>query len=141
LYAYTAGFVGDDPEKIISPDQDFGIDDIPHIPDSVLPPALKELTRGLIHRYGQSTLLQTFRYLHQFTVDPAAVRRPALALMGAGEGSEPRRQFEDFVARAGGPVTQYSFSADEGADAHCQVGNLSYANAVIFDWLDETVPA
>ena len=29
----------------------------------------------------------------------------------------------------------------EGADGHCQVGNLPLFDAVLFDWLDETLAA
>ena len=29
------------------------------------------------------------------------------------------------------------FSVDEGADMHCQLGNLPLSNAVGYDWLDE----
>jgi hypothetical protein len=32
-------------------------------------------------------------------------------------------------------------SALEGADGHCQVGNLPLSAAVLFDWLDETLAA
>ena len=37
----------------------------------------------------------------------------------------------------GGPVTQRMFRVDEGADMHCQVGNLSLSNAVVYDWLGD----
>jgi len=29
------------------------------------------------------------------------------------------------------------FTADEGAEAHCQVNNLSLMHAAVFDWLGE----
>ena len=29
------------------------------------------------------------------------------------------------------------FTAGDGAEAHCQVNNLSLMHATVFDWLDE----
>jgi hypothetical protein len=46
-----------------------------------------------------------------------------------------------FAAAAGGPVTERRFTALEGADGHCRVGNLPLSAAVLFDWLDETLAA
>jgi hypothetical protein len=38
-----------------------------------------------------------------------------------------------------GPATQRVFEVAEGADMHCQVGNLPRSNAVVYDWLEETL--
>lgn len=32
---------------------------------------------------------------------------------------------------------QCGFTAQEGADAHCQLGNLPLSNALLLDWLEE----
>jgi len=37
------------------------------------------------------------------------------------------------------PVTRLACEVGEGADMHCQVGNLSLSNAVVYDWLDEVL--
>ena len=29
------------------------------------------------------------------------------------------------------------FTAEEGADMHCQLSNLTLSNAVVYDWLSE----
>ena len=50
-----------------------------------------------------------------------------------------RQQFETFCSRMFGPVTQRVFEVAEGADMHCQVGNLPRSNAVVYDWLEETL--
>lgn len=139
LRAYMTSFVGFDPEQAIPPDQDFGLDDIDDLPDDVAPPPTKAMARSLIKRFGRPTFLATFRRLREFAVDPAAVTVPALAMVGEGEGREPTAQYRRFLAGAGGPVTGRVFTADEGADGHCQVGNLPLAAAVLFDWLDETL--
>jgi pimeloyl-ACP methyl ester carboxylesterase len=142
LRAYMVSFVagmGGDPEEVLTPEEDFSLDDIDQIPDDEMPPPIKEMSRSLIRRFGQTTFLGTFDYLKQFTVDPASVRCPALALVGSGEGGEPIRQYEVFAEQAGGPVTRRFFTTAEGADTHCQLGNLTLSNAVTLDWLDDTL--
>ena len=47
----------------------------------------------------------------------------------------------EFASGVSGPVTTYRFSPDDGADAHCQANNLRFAAQVVYDWLDELVPA
>jgi hypothetical protein len=70
--------------------------------------------------------------------DLSAIRCPSLAMVGEGEGGEPAAQAERFGDGVSGPVTTRAFSADEGADMHCQMGNLALSNAVAYDWLEET---
>ena len=140
LRAYMTSFVGFDPEQVLTADEDFSIADIDTIPDEEMPPTQKEMARGLIRRFRQPSFRQTFTYLRQFHVDASEIRCPALAMVGEGEGPEPRQQFERFASTAAGPVTKRIFTADEGADSHGQVGNLPLSNAILFDWLDETLP-
>ena len=71
--------------------------------------------------------------------DVARIRCPSLALVGDGEGAEPLRQWQAFQETTNGKCAAWRFTADEGADAHCQVGNLAYSAAVSMDWLDETL--
>jgi pimeloyl-ACP methyl ester carboxylesterase len=142
LRAYLVSFVagmGGDPEQVLAPGEDFAIADLDHIPDAEMPPHIKEMSRTLMRRFGQPTFLKTFDYLRRFTVDAAAIRCPVLALVGSGEGSEPLRQYDIVVAQAAGPITSRMFTSDEGADTHCQLGNLTLSNAVTMDWLDDTL--
>jgi hypothetical protein len=57
--------------------------------------------------------------------------------VGSGEGGEPEKQFNEFIEKVSGPVTEHTFTDFEGADTHCQVGNSSYSASVALDWLDE----
>jgi pimeloyl-ACP methyl ester carboxylesterase len=139
LRTYMTSFVGFDPEEMFTADEDFSIADIDTIPDEEMPPTQKEMARSLIRRFGRPSFRRTFTYLRQFHVDAGQIRCPALAMVGEGEGREPLQQFERFASAAAGPVTKRIFTADEGADSHGQVGNLSLSNAVMFDWLDETL--
>ena len=139
MVSFVAGVSGGDPEEALRPEDDFSLADIDEIPDEEMPAPIKEMSRSLIRRFGQTTFLETFAYLREFTVDPAQIRCPALGLVGTGEGGEPIRQYEEFCRRAGGPVTGHVFTSNEGADTHCQLANLVLSNAVTLDWLDETL--
>jgi pimeloyl-ACP methyl ester carboxylesterase len=138
LHQYMVSFVGFDPETL-SDQEDFGVADIAGIPDEQLPPPLKEMSRMLILRFGQRTLKETFHRLREFVIDDlSAITCPSLALVGDGEGEEPIAQLERFRDGVGGPVATRTFTTEEGADTHCQMGNLALSTAVIFDWLEET---
>lgn len=137
LRAYMVAFVGMDPAQLPD-DQDFGVADLAAIPDAEFPPPLKEMSRMLIMRFGQPTFKATFERLREFVVeDLAAIRCPALAMVGEGEGGEPAAQAERFRDGVAGPVQTRAFTAAEGAEAHCQLGNLALSNAVVYDWLEE----
>ena len=141
LRAYNQAFVGFDPEQVLGEANDFGVEQLSGIPDAQVAPAMKDLTRALMARFGQKTFVGVFRFLRQFVVDPATVTSPTLGMVGAGEGPEPMRQYEAFLTQAGGPVTGHIFTREEGGSSHCQLDNIAYSNAVLYDWLDETVSA
>lgn len=135
LHAYMCSFVSMDPCQMPDSD-DFGINDLPSIPDEVMPPQLKAQSENLIRRFGQKTFKATFDYLKSFTVGSSLsnLQIPCLALLGTSEGHEPKRQFQEFCIQT--EADKYEFSDFEGAGGHCQVGNITYANAVVYDWLD-----
>lgn len=139
LHAYMASFVGFDPALL--PDaEDVRLEDIDHIPDSAIPPQTREMMRNLIVRLGQPSFRQAYLRLRDFRVDDASlqnIRCPSLALVGTGEGAEPLAQCERFQRAVSGPVARHVFTAEEGAEGHCQTGNLAYSAAVSMDWLDE----
>lgn len=138
LHDYLAAFTGYDPAEAPS-DMNFTIEDIPEIPDSEFPPAMKLTTENLIARFGEKSFKDTYVYLREFDVGKAVenISCPCLALAGEGEGGEPDKQFVEFAEKVSGPVTKYMFTQSEGADMHCQLGNAPYSAAVAMDWLDE----
>lgn len=72
-------------------------------------------------------------------VDYTSIECPSLILVGEGEGGELQRQAQvvaQNLAERNVPVTLRYFTAEEGADGHCQLNNLRLAHLVIFDWLD-----
>jgi pimeloyl-ACP methyl ester carboxylesterase len=54
---------------------------------------------------------------------------------GGDEPPEPRRLYEHLTA----PKTLLTFTAEEGADAHCHAGAARLASGRIYDWLDSTL--
>lgn len=139
LHAYMASFVGFDPATVPD-DQDVQLADIDHIPADAIPPQTREMMRNLIVRFGQTSFRRTYQRLRDYRVDEAGLRHircPSLGLVGTGEGAEPLAQSERFERLVGGPTKRHVFTAEEGAEGHCQTGNLAYSAAVSMDWLDE----
>jgi pimeloyl-ACP methyl ester carboxylesterase len=138
LHAYMVSFVGFDPAEMPD-DDDVRVGDIERIPDGVAPPQTREMMRNLILRFGQDSFKRTYQRLREFRVDDerlARLRCPALGLVGSGEGREPLAQYERFLARV--PNAEgHVFTEEEGAEGHCQSGNLALSAAVALDWLDE----
>lgn len=140
LHAYMAAFVGFDPAKMEDKD-DFLLIDIEYIPANVMPPQTREMTQNLMLRFGCDSFKRTYQRLMDFRVTDqqlADIRCPMLTLAGTGEGQEPLAQYEHVQKRVSGPVAAHLFTDAEGADGHCQTGNLAYSAAVSMDWLDET---
>ncbi|KTD45715.1 dipeptidyl aminopeptidase/acylaminoacyl peptidase [Legionella rubrilucens] len=140
LYAYMTAFAGIDPLRDIPETDDFGVKDLPDIPEDMMPRQVKFQCEMLMQRYGRETFRKTFEYIARFKVDEAALKQiqcPALALIGSGEGEEPQRQSQAFIKQVQG--SSYCFDDESGASTHCQVGNVMFANAVMYDWLDETL--
>jgi pimeloyl-ACP methyl ester carboxylesterase len=78
--------------------------------------------------------------LRDFRVGDEDLKRiacPVLGLAGSGEGREPLAQLDRFRRSVSGVAATHVFTEEEGADGHCQSGNLAYSAAVSMDWLDE----
>ena len=139
LHAYMTSFVGFDPATLSDAD-DFGLAELPHIPDEVMPPQQRRMAGNLIRRLGCTTFREAYVRLRDFRVGDAELARiacPVLALSGSGEGREVHAQAERFCQGVSGPASAWQFSVEEGADGHCQSGNLGFSAAVSMDWLDE----
>jgi pimeloyl-ACP methyl ester carboxylesterase len=143
LHAYMTSFIGFDPVRMPD-DKDIRLADVDAIPDQAIPPQKREMMRNLMLRLGRDSLKHTYQRLREFRVDDdglKSIRCPALALVGSGEGQEPQAQCEHFLKTVAGPAAHHVFTAEEGADGHCQTGNLAYSAAVSMDWLDEVFGA
>jgi pimeloyl-ACP methyl ester carboxylesterase len=136
LHAYMAGFVG--PEMMQNPPP-VTLSEVDSISDAEFPPAMKLGFKSACRRFGVDSLAAWVKRLEDFKAGGslADIRCPTLAVAGAGEGGETAAQFERYACGVSGPVTKRLFTVEEGADMHCQVGNLSLSNAVVYDWLAE----
>jgi dienelactone hydrolase len=136
LSAYLGGFMppgtADNPPPVT-------LAEVDSIPDAEFPRTQKLSFKSACRRFGVDSFAAWFKRLKDFTAeaDLAAIRCPTLPMVGAGEGPEAMRQFERYCAKVSGPVTKRVFTTEEGADMHCQLGNLPLSNAVIYDWLDD----
>lgn len=140
-HAYMCGIIGFDPLEQEGEEQDFTLADLRYIPDQQLSPWVKEMSRSLLLRFGQPSFKAVFSRLRDFNITDKlqTIHCPCLAMAGAGEGEEALRQLDDFCSGVAGSVRKRLFTQQEGADAHCQVGNLQLAAAELLDWLRETL--
>lgn len=138
LHDYMTGFIGYDPAEAPE-EENFRLEDIPDIPEKFMSKQNKFMAANLMKRFGQPTFNDTFKYLRGFAVEEAVsnIGCPCLAMAGTGEGQEPEKQFKSFCEKVSGPVDSHFFTELEGADTHCQLGNVSFAASVCLDWLDE----
>jgi pimeloyl-ACP methyl ester carboxylesterase len=135
LEAYMSGFVaaGDSPDE----GEDVNLDEVDDIPDRFMPATAKLGFKSSCRRFGVTSFSSWFEALESYkAIDRlGAITCPVLGLVGAGEGEEAINQHRVFCDGVSGPVTSREFTAGEGADMHCQLGNLPLSNAVIYDWL------
>ncbi|MFH2124604.1 MAG: alpha/beta hydrolase [Pseudomonadota bacterium] len=138
LHSYMAAFAGFDP-ALMPDEEDFTVNDLPEMPDAIMDEQMKLMSENLITRFGRGSMKKTFQFMREFQVSDKLrdIKCPSLALVGAGEGEEPEKQLQAFAQGAGGKVDTFRFTAAQGADSHCQVGNLSYSAGIVLDWLDE----
>lgn len=145
LFAYMMGFVGGGGDDSGGGDSDGPPDvtlgEIDHIPDEFMPRTQKLSLKSAFKRYGVDSLSGWITVLQEFdsTDGLANIACPSLAMVGEGEGGVSRQQSQLFVDNVSGPVTERVFLQSEGAEMHCQFGNLQLSNAVIYDWLTDTL--
>lgn len=85
----------------------------------------------------QEAIAQLPSALHP--INYSAIRCPSLFLVSEGEAPELKRQtgvMQADLSQRGVDVTVREFTAEEGADGHCELNNLRLLHQVVFDWLD-----
>lgn len=89
--------------------------------------------------YGVTSLIGYMRANEAFRLDGLhkQISCPTLCLSSAGEDEEIQNQTKEFFDALQCPKQFRLFTVADGADAHCQVNNLTLAYQVVFDWLDE----
>jgi len=138
LFRYFEAFLGED---VFRMHRDIRPEDVTGVPEDLLLPQMAWGIAAMCRRFGVASLREWKQRLRAYRLDAAlsAVARPALVLVGGREGPEVVRQAGEFAAGVSGPVTTRRFAPADGADAHCQVGNLRLAAQVVYDWLDDLV--
>ena len=139
LHAYMASFIGFDPAAMPE-SEDVRLEDLDRLPPDQISPQQREMARNLMLRLGQDSFRRAYLRLRDFRVgdeDLTRIACPVLGLAGSGEGREPLAQLDRFHRGVSGAAATHVFTEAEGADGHCQSGNLAYSAAVSMDWLDE----
>lgn len=141
LYRYHAGFLGG-PESLeaMLRENDLRLDELDSIPANQLSAEYRWAVINYCIRFDRPSFKEVVEYMKEFRITDESLRNikcPCLVLVGEGEGPEPREQARLFSTSVSGPVTAYTFTVEEGADSHCQAGNVRFAAAVIFDWMDD----
>lgn len=146
LFTYMMGFLGGGGDSDAGGSGNDGppdvtLDEIDQIPDQYMPRTQKLSIKSAFKRYGVDSLSGWIETLQKFDATDALgnITCPSLAMVGEGEGGVARQQSQLFADNVSGPVTERVFLQREGAEMHCQFGNLQLSNAVVYDWLAETL--
>ncbi len=96
-------------------------------------------------RWGVKDYAGLLGIARDFTLDPAMITCPLLSIVGEKEyaGSSVSRGFQDNAIKAN-PDHRSKLvvvRASDGGDAHAIGTNLSLMAQLVFDWLDEVLPA
>ena len=89
-------------------------------------------------QFGVNSLSELIEY-GRAIIEPEKIACPTLCLASEGEAPMFLTQAREFYQALKFPKKLHIFSIDEGADAHCQVNNLTLMQEVVYDWLDETL--
>jgi len=118
---------------------EIGEEDYPYIFKNY--PMTRWIIETLTRRYGVRNFAQLLDKIKKFNIedDLEKIECATLSLVSEGEGNEAVGQAKRFFEGVSGPKDIYIFTADEGADSHCQISNLALMNAVVFNWLDKVL--
>ena len=108
-------------------------------------PAGQQLLDTYAWRWGATRYADMLDIAKDFTLDPARITCPLLSIVGEKEyaSSAVSRRFQDDAITANpDPRSRLIIvKACDGGDAHAMGTNLSLMAQLVFDWLDEIVPA
>jgi fermentation-respiration switch protein FrsA (DUF1100 family) len=91
--------------------------------------------------FGTSNSVEMIREIQRYSLKDVArlVEQPTLILHGDGDHLVPLEQADLLYAALKAPKTLRVFTEEEGAEEHCQIGNMTLLHQVLFDWLDKTL--
>ncbi|MFC4696029.1 alpha/beta hydrolase family protein [Geodermatophilus arenarius] len=108
-----------------------------------LSPATRTMLQWRMRPYGVSSPFDLFTAARAYRLTPeqiAAVRCPVLVTDPEHEQFWPG-QSARLAEALTCPVTLLPFTAEEGADGHCEPAAAGLRNERVLDWLDDVVPA
>jgi len=91
-------------------------------------------------QFGVSSLSQLIEFGREI-IEPEKIHCPTLCLASEGEAPMFLTQTREIYNALKVPKKLRIFCIEEGADAHCQVNNVTLMQEVVYDWLDETFNA
>ena len=88
---------------------------------------------------GKQNPIELVHEMQRYTLKDTAelIRQPTLILHGEKDHFIPREQVDMLYAALKAPKTLRVFTEEEGAEEHCQIGNMALLHQVLFDWLDQ----
>jgi pimeloyl-ACP methyl ester carboxylesterase len=89
-------------------------------------------------QFGVNSLSQLIEF-GRGIIEPEKIHCPTLCLASEGEAPMFLTQTHEVYDALKVPKKLHIFSIEEGADAHCQVNNVTLMQEVVYDWLDETL--
>ncbi len=91
--------------------------------------------------FGVQNVFELIHEMRRYSlIDTAGlIRQPTLILHGEKDHFIPQEQVDLLWDSLKAPKTLRMFTQEEGAEEHCQIGNLALLHQVLFDWLDETL--
>jgi alpha-beta hydrolase superfamily lysophospholipase len=100
---------------------------------------LRWMSKHALWVFGVSSRSELLRTMEQYALKDvvARIHAPTLLLHGEKDHFIPLKQAYEFYEALNCPKQIRVFTTAEGAEEHCQIGNLTLLHQVAFDWLDE----
>lgn len=100
---------------------------------------LRWMSNHALWVFGVSSRSELLRTMQRYALKDvvARIHAPTLLLHGEQDHFIPLKQAYEFYEALKCPKQMRVFTTEEGAEEHCQMGNLTLLHQVAFDWLDE----
>ncbi|NDJ59859.1 MAG: alpha/beta fold hydrolase [Chloroflexi bacterium] len=103
-------------------------------------PVTRIMMQRLMWNAGVDDMTQYLEHMKAARIDPRQITMPALCMASEKDPDECIRQtHETYDLLPNARKAKVIFTAETGADAHCQLNNPELVYATLFDWLDETL--
>ncbi|MCS6881456.1 MAG: alpha/beta hydrolase [Oscillochloridaceae bacterium] len=102
-------------------------------------PVVQVALSKLLWSMGVNRITEYMEKVKQARVEVEQIECAMLCMVSTADPAECIRQTHECYDRLRGQKAIRVFTAEEGAEAHCQVNNLSLSNQTLFDWLDEVL--